>query len=110
SLDDQLRGLSHSTGPVVAIQAIEAEYQSVVEKGAAARSHLKFATDTRVQVTGGLCPLLNESCNNIRPGITLEGHFDGEIERWQMQIARLTTDYTAVHKRLAVAKKQVEDK
>jgi exonuclease SbcC len=108
-LDDQLRLLDGKSVLVLDIQTIEAQHGQVVDERAAAISHLKLATDNRIQVEGGLCPLLNEWCRNIRPGITLEGHFDGEIERWRQQIDRLSGAYSAVDERLRNAKKQVEE-
>ncbi|HLZ07724.1 MAG TPA: SMC family ATPase, partial [Chloroflexota bacterium] len=110
NLDDQLRGADQHTIPELEMQTIETEHRQVVEARAAATSHLKFARDTRILVKGGLCPLLNESCQNIRPGITLEGHFDGEIERWQLQINRLASEYSSVDERLRLARKQAEQR
>jgi exonuclease SbcC len=74
-------------GPDLA--ALEASYQRAADERAAASSHLLHAQRTRGQVEGGLCPFLQEPCRNLRPGVTLAAHFDGEITRWSSQAQQL---------------------
>jgi len=50
-----------------AVAALEARYQE--------------AHRTRGQVEGGLCPFLHEPCRNLRPGVSLDGHFDEVMAR-----------------------------
>src|SRR5579859_3862009 len=69
------------------------------------RRHTRFDCDWSSDVCSS-----DLSCQNIRPGITLEGHFDGEIERWQLQINRLASEYSSVDERLRLARKQAEQR
>jgi DNA repair protein SbcC/Rad50 len=63
--------------------------RSLTEERAAAAGQLQHAAQTRTAVAGGLCPFLHETCRNLRPGVTLETHFDSEIDRWTGEVARI---------------------
>lgn len=71
---------------------------------ALAQSSLKHAKTTRVQVAGGLCPFLQEPCQNLRPGVTLERHFDEEIARWTKEAASTQERLGAADRALKAAR------
>ncbi len=45
----------------------------------ALRARHREAQRSRAQVEGGLCPFFHEPCKNLRPGLSLDGHFDRVI-------------------------------
>jgi len=51
------------------------------------RASLREARRSRSQVEGGLCPFFHEPCRNLRPGISLDGHFDAVIASLEREIA-----------------------
>jgi exonuclease SbcC len=54
----------------------------------ALRARHREAQRSRAQVEGGLCPFFHETCKNLRPGISLDGHFDGVIAELRAEIAK----------------------
>lgn len=110
ALRRQLNGLDPRIEEIVAVEAQaatladrEANYRQIAAAQAAAAAHLRHARDTRGQVAGGLCPFLHEECRNLRPGVTLETHFDAEIERWIAEAKRLDGEAKAREKALQQA-------
>jgi len=82
----------------------EANHRRIADDRAAATSQLAHATATREQVGGGLCPFLHEACRNLRPGVTLETHFDAEIERWTDAFVRLDREIQAIDREVQSAR------
>lgn len=89
ALDAQLAAAVASEEQAKELAAYEAQQRSIADERAAAVSHLEHARATRQQVAGGLCPFLHEACKNLRPGVTLETHFDEEIRIWSTKLATL---------------------
>jgi exonuclease SbcC len=87
-----------------ALVVLETEHRQVADKRAAAASHLEHARATRVQVAGGLCPFLHEACRNLRPGVTLETHFDAEIASWSAELGRLDRRLGELDRQLTAAR------
>lgn len=86
-LDRTLIGLRTEPDPTTSSLELQQRLTDVSGQLVVARSSLEHAQTTRGQVAGGLCPLLHEPCQNLRPGVTLERHFDEEIERWSREVA-----------------------
>ncbi|HVB97486.1 MAG TPA: AAA family ATPase [Chloroflexota bacterium] len=86
------------------LAALETQHRSLADERAAADSQLQHAHVTRLQVSGGLCPFLHEACKNLRPGVTLETHFDAEIVHWTGAVGRLTGDVELVDRQLRTAR------
>jgi len=65
---------------------------------------------SRAQAAGGLCPLLNEACLNIRgKGIaSLESYFEGLLTAEQSQLAKIRREYEAINTRIGQFKKYAD--
>ncbi len=65
---------------------------------------------SRTQSAGGQCPLLHESCLNIRHrGIaSLESYFDGLLTEEHVEVERITQQQNAVQERIEQVKKFAE--
>lgn len=88
-VDQRLALCTKSQDLAAKLAMVEPQQRTASEERAAAAAQLHHAQATRVQVAGGLCPFLHETCRNLRPGITLETHFDSEVERWSRETRRL---------------------
>jgi len=86
------------------LDALETRFLDVSTRRAAAQSRLIHSTETRSQVSGGLCPFLLERCRNLRPGVTLDAFFDEETTRWQQLFEQLDVDFTGVDRDLQSAR------
>ncbi len=109
TLDDRIAAIPlPPAGGTVA--ALEARCRAVSEQQAGANARLKHARETRQQVSGGLCPFLGEACRNLRPGVTLETHFDREVAEWSDQLGRLTDELARVERQLREARAAEEQR
>ncbi|HZK65927.1 MAG TPA: SMC family ATPase, partial [Chloroflexota bacterium] len=63
-------------------------------------SRLQEAQRSRKQVEGGLCPFLHEPCNNLRPGVSLDAHFDGVIAEAGASLGKLRSTLPALSAQL----------
>jgi DNA repair protein SbcC/Rad50 len=98
-----------TTAPATApVAVLEERFNAANSQRAAAVSHLDHARQTRSQVAGGLCPFLNEACRNLRPGVTLDAHFDGEVKRWTAEVANLRPGVASAEAELTAARQAEE--
>ncbi len=103
-LDRDIAALAALEADVAELASVEAAHREVSDGRAAASAQLGHSKATREQVGGGLCPFLHEACRNLRPGVTLETYFDGEIERWQIEVERLNHRLQTLERKLSVAR------
>ncbi len=88
--------------------------QSQVDDLAAQRHRLEGNIEgyrkSRKLSAGGQCPLLHESCQNIKArGVaSLEFYFDDEIKKDQEALALLNKQHTALTERLAIARRYAD--
>lgn len=100
-----LQGEAAALRPLEALAALAADRQK--ERDAAygdleaLRARHLESRRTRSQVEGGLCPFFHEPCKNLRPGLSLDGHFDGVIaetgdalERAQARLVQAEAELT----------------
>ncbi len=103
-IDAQIAVASASQEDAAQLEAHETTRQQIAEQRAAATSHLEHARATRQQVAGGLCPFLHEACRNLRPGVTLEAHFDEEIRAWSARLSDLDRHLQEIDRRVQIAR------
>ena len=80
---EQLRGEVAALRPLESSVALAVERQRERDRChgdlEALRAGYREAQRSRDQVEGGLCPFFHEPCKNLRPGLSLDGHFDRVI-------------------------------
>lgn len=90
---DRLRREIESLRPLQRIAALAASRQesrdSVSTELTSLRTRHQEAHLSRNQVEGGLCPFLHEPCRNLRPGVSLDGYFDGLIVETGSRLAAM---------------------
>lgn len=80
---ERLEGEAAALRPLATVAALASDRQR--ERDAAhgdleaLRARHLEAQRSRSQVKDGLCPFLHEPCKNLRPGVSLDGHFDRVI-------------------------------
>ena len=80
---EQLRGEVAALRPLESSAALAMERQRERDRChgdlEALRAGYREAQRSRAQVEGGLCPFFHEPCKNLRPGLSLDDHFDRVI-------------------------------
>ncbi|MHB0869758.1 MAG: AAA family ATPase [Chloroflexota bacterium] len=96
---ERLQGEAATLRPLQAVAALAAGHQRERDYAhgdlEALRARHQEALRSRGQVEGGLCPFFHEPCKNLRPGLSLDDHFDrviaevaAAIERAQDRLVR----------------------
>lgn len=109
-LDRRIAAASLTPVPEETLGALELRLRQAGEARASARTQLVHARQTRIQVAGGLCPFLHEECRNLRPGVDLAHHFDGEIARWNAEVERLERTFVSMEESTQRAKATEEQR
>jgi DNA repair protein SbcC/Rad50 len=75
------------------------------------RGNIESYTDSRERSAGGQCPLLHQTCLNIKQQglVSLETYFDGLLSTEQSQLAEITGQLAQITRRSAGLKKYAED-
>ena len=80
---EQLQGEAAKLRPLEAAAALAPARQRKRDEAhgdlESLRARHQEAERSRRQVEGGLCPFFHEPCKNLRPGLSLDGHFDRVI-------------------------------
>jgi len=75
------------------------------------RGNIEGYTDSRERSAGGQCPLLHQTCLNIKQQglVSLEAYFDGLLSTEQSQLETITGQLTQIIQRSAALKKYATD-
>jgi DNA repair protein SbcC/Rad50 len=73
----------------------QARRDSLAAEAASLEARHQEARRTRGQVGGGLCPFFHEPCKNLRPGLSLDAHFDGVIAATGAELERVRIDLSS---------------
>lgn len=100
---EQLQSEAESLRPLGSVAALASARQerrdALYGEAESLRARYADAQRSRSQVGGGLCPLLREPCRNLRPGVSLDAHFEtmmaelgAELERVRAELKQAESD------------------
>jgi exonuclease SbcC len=75
TLDKEIEAAREAESVAAALTELEGDYESIIEKIAHLKARIERETELIDQIKGGLCPLLNERCRNMREGEGLDQYF-----------------------------------
>src|SRR5579875_1381345 len=89
---------------------LQERYQQLDNQKSRLQGNIEAYMDSRAQSAGGQCPLLHESCLNIKQrGIaSLESYFDNLLAEEQAQMAEVCKQQNAITERMGQIKKYAE--
>jgi exonuclease SbcC len=83
---------------------LEAEHERMVREAAKLRASIDRDERTLAQIKGGLCPLLNERCRNMKEGQTLDQYFKVQLTNEREVLDRLERQREDVHRKILQAR------
>ena len=104
TLERELGALRSLKSPAELAAGRQQRRDLVAAEAASLEARNQEALRTRVQVEGGLCPFFHEPCKNLRPGISLDAHFDGVIAATGAELERTRVDLVRTDAELAEAR------
>ena len=98
----------HEAGELPALQE---QYQHFLVQQQRLEATIANNKKWRKQSAGGQCPLLNETCLNIKQKglISLESYFDGQLEDEHAQLSGVTQQFSIVKNRIDEVKPYADD-
>ncbi|GCE11073.1 AAA family ATPase [Tengunoibacter tsumagoiensis] len=89
---------------------LQLELESLAGQQHRLEGNIEAYTDSRAQSAGGQCPLLHETCLNIKQRglVSLESYFDGLLQDEQSQLAHVQQQQAAIQSQIAQIKKYAD--
>jgi exonuclease SbcC len=82
------------------LPSLEAEHERLVQEAARLRASIERDERTLAQIKGGLCPLLNQPCLNMKEGQTLDQYFKVQLTNEREFLDQLEQRRKEVHKKI----------
>jgi DNA repair protein SbcC/Rad50 len=86
SLNKELQELGLVSTKAVAIRDLESSEQDLANQAARLRAEIARDERMRLEIKGGLCPILSERCLNIGEGQTLDTYFTDQLSTNRTQL------------------------
>lgn len=96
SLEKEISELETFSARAAQAPELDTRLRELTERAASLRAEITRDERMRVEVKGGLCPILSERCLNIGEGQTLEGYFTDHLTANTAELGALETEHTKV--------------
>ena len=96
ALERKMRDLETRAAGAGRADELERSARELAEQAAHLRAEIARDEKMRVEVKGGLCPILSERCLNIGEGQTLEGYFKDHLTANRTELQIVQTEATRI--------------
>lgn len=96
SLEKEISELETFSARAAQATELDTRLRTLTERAASLRAEITRDERMRVEVKGGLCPILSERCLNIGEGQTLEGYFTDHLTANTAELGALETEHAGV--------------
>jgi DNA repair exonuclease SbcCD ATPase subunit len=104
ALERKTRDLETRAAGAERAAELEASGRELSEQAAHLRAEIARDEKMRVEVKGGLCPILSERCLNIGEGQTLEGYFKDHLTANRAQLQTVQAEAVRVERQVRTAR------
>jgi DNA repair protein SbcC/Rad50 len=109
--ESQIAAIEEHRREAEKLPALQEQYEQFFSQQQRLEGNIAGYKKWRKQSAAGQCPLLNETCLNIKQKglISLESYFDGQLEEEYAQLSNITRQFTLVKSRVDEIKPYAEE-
>jgi len=109
--ENQMAAIEEHRHEAEQLPTLQGQHQLLFGQQQSLEASIAAYKKSRKQSAGGQCPLLNETCLNIKQKglISLESYFDGQLEEEYAQLSSVTRQFSIVKNRLDEVKPYADD-